>query len=188
MPNQAFVFKKFIIRQDKCAMKVGTDAVLLGAWVDPSKAKKILDIGTGTGVIALMLAQKSNAIIDAIDVDENACAQAGENFSLSPWKERISILHNSVQQFAAATENKYDLIVSNPPYFEHSTKASEQKRTVARHTDMLGYDEMLNSVLKLLDKKGKFCIILPLKEGEHFRDMAEKNKLFLSKLVRVRPR
>jgi tRNA1Val (adenine37-N6)-methyltransferase len=188
MPNQTFAFKQFTIRQDKCAMKVGTDAVLLGSWVDPKNAKHILDIGTGTGVIAIMLAQKSKAPIDALDVDENACAQAFENVENSPWKDRIQVIHNSIQQYSEEAPQKYDLIVSNPPFFEHSTKSPQEKRTLARHTDMLAYEELLESVMKLLDKKGKFCIILPFKEGEHFRDIADQHKFYLTKMMRVRSR
>jgi tRNA1Val (adenine37-N6)-methyltransferase len=188
MSNQTFAFKQFSIIQDKCAMKVGTDAVLLGAWVDPKNSKRILDIGTGTGIIALMLAQKSKAVLDALDVDENACAQALENAGNCPWRERIHVIHNSVQNYSDDTEEKYDLIVSNPPFFEHSTKSPQQKRTMARHTDLLAYEELLESVMKLLDKKGRFCIILPAKEGEHFRDMAERHKFYLTKMMRVRSR
>ncbi|MEW6470265.1 MAG: methyltransferase [Bacteroidota bacterium] len=188
MPNQTFVFKQFVIHQDKCAMKVGTDAVLLGAWADPKGAKNILDIGTGTGIIALMLAQRSGALIDALDIDENACLQARENVSNCPWKERINVIHSSAQDYSLRSAKKYDLIISNPPYFEASTKALEQKRTVARHNDMLPYCELLASVLNLLDSKGKFYVILPCKEGEHLRDMAAEKKLYLSKITRVRTR
>jgi len=188
MPNQTFVFKQFVINQDKCAMKVGTDAVLLGAWVNPNGAKNILDIGTGTGVIALMLAQKSNAEIDAIDIDENSCMQAKENINLSSWKNRIDVIHSSAQEYSERAIKKYDLIVSNPPYFESSTKALGEKRTMARHNDMLPYCELLSSVLNLLDKKGKFCVILPFKEAEQLREMATGKKLFLTKMTRVKTR
>ena len=169
-------------------MKVGTDAVLLGAWVHPEHSKQILDIGTGTGIIALMLAQRSIARIDAIDLDEYACIQARENVANCPWKDRINIIHTSIQHYSDQCDHQYDLIVSNPPYFEASTKASEEKRTLARHTDLLAYAELLDGVLKLLHKKGMFCIILPFKEGEQFRDMAERNRLYLTKMMRVRSR
>src|SRR5437867_4143324 len=117
MSETTFRFSQFTIHQDKCAMKVGTDAVLLGAWVNPSCAKRILDIGTGSGLIALMLAQKSLAEIHAIDIEENAYSQARENFMISPWFNRLNVFHQSFQEFAASTNNKYDLVVSNPPYF-----------------------------------------------------------------------
>lgn len=185
MSSQEFVFKQFTILQDKCAMKVGTDAVLLGSWVNTSHTKNILDIGTGTGIITLMLAQKSDAIIDAIDIDANACMQALQNASNCRWKDRIHIHHISLQQFASSSNHKYDLIVSNPPYFVDSSKALEESRTNARHTDQLPFDDLLNGVLNLLSPDGKFYVILPTKESQVFREMAEKQNLFLTKLTRV---
>jgi len=185
MSNQPFVFKQFKIAQDKCAMKVGTDAVLLGAWVNASNAKTILDIGTGTGIITLMLAQKSGAKIDAIDIDRNSYEQAKENADACLWKDRISIYHKSLQQYSTESEKKYDLIVSNPPYFVDSSKALEEARTNARHTDQLEYIELLNGVLKLLNPTGKFYVILPKKESEQFCEMAAENKLFLTKQTKV---
>ncbi|MGZ4034252.1 MAG: tRNA1(Val) (adenine(37)-N6)-methyltransferase [Bacteroidia bacterium] len=166
-------------------MKVGTDAVLLGSWVNASNAKTILDIGTGTGIIALMLAQKSGARIDAIDIDTNAFIQASENVNDCPWKDRIDVHQISLQQFAKESDHKYDLIVSNPPYFVDSSKASEESRTNARHTDLLPFDDLLNGVLKLLSSAGKFYVILPTKESESFREMAEEHKLYLTKLTRI---
>jgi tRNA1Val (adenine37-N6)-methyltransferase len=185
MSSQEFVFKQFTILQDKCAMKVGTDAVLLGSWVTTSGAKTILDIGTGTGIIALMLAQKSDAVVDAIDIDNNAYLQAIQNISNCKWKNRIHVHHTSIQQFAAIQNHKYDLIVSNPPYFVDSSKAIEESRTNARHTDQLPFDDLLNGVLNLLNTEGKFYVILPTKESQGFREMAEKQNLFLTKLTRV---
>lgn len=185
MSNQTFAFKQFKIVQDKCAMKVGTDAVLLGSWVNASNAKTILDIGTGTGIIALMLAQKSSARIDAIDIDLNAFIQATENVNDCTWKDRIEVHHISLQQFAKESDHKYDSIVSNPPYFIDSSKASEESRTNARHTDQLPFKDLLDGVLKLLNPNGKFYVILPTKESELFREDAEKHKLFLTKVTRV---
>jgi tRNA1Val (adenine37-N6)-methyltransferase len=166
-------------------MKVGTDAVLLGSWVNPSHAKHILDIGTGTGIIALMLAQRSGAQIDAIDIDQNAFIQAKENAGNCLWKERIHIYHRALQDFNPDGDYKYDLIVSNPPYFVDSSKASEESRTNARHTDQLPYDELLKGVLKLLHPSGKFYVILPKKESELFRELAETNKLYCTKITKV---
>lgn len=185
MSSQEFVFKQFKIHQDKCAMKVGTDAVLLGAWVNATTSKYILDIGTGTGIIALMLAQKSTAMIDAIDIDTNACQQATENIADCKWKDRIHIHQISIQQYASECDRKYDLIVSNPPYFVDSSKASEESRTNARHTDQLPFEDLLNGVLKLLSPNGKFYVILPTKESQLFREMAEANNLYLHKVTRV---
>ena len=188
MPNEHFAFKQFTIHQNKCAMKVGTDAVLLGAWVKPNGAKRILDVGTGTGVIALMLAQRSPALIDAIDIDDTACEQAEENVKLSPWHERVRILHHSLQEYSEETTTRYDLVVSNPRYFLDSSKASGLERTTARHADLLPYQELVDSIIRILDKKGKFCVILPVKEASILREIAKQRGLHLSKLTRVRTR
>jgi tRNA1Val (adenine37-N6)-methyltransferase len=186
MPSTSFAFKQFVINQDKCAMKVGTDAVLLGAWVFPNGSKQILDIGTGTGVVALMLAQKTDAHIDAIDIDENAFLQATQNVSESKFVNQVSVTHSSLQEYSKTTSKKYNLIVTNPPYFEQSLKSSDEQRSFARHADVLPFEELIEGVTKLLDPKGKFCLILPTLEAEKFRAMAQKKGLFLSKLLRIK--
>jgi tRNA1Val (adenine37-N6)-methyltransferase len=186
MPGTSFAFKQFIIKQDKCAMKVGTDAVLLGAWVIPNGSKHILDIGSGTGVVALMLAQKTEAHIDAIDIDENAFIQAKQNVLESKFANQISVVHSSLQDYSKSINKRYNLIVTNPPYFEQSLKSSDEQRSFARHADVLPFEELIDGVIKLLDVKGKFCLILPTLEAEKFRAMAQKKGLFLSKLLRVK--
>lgn len=188
MPNTSFAFKQFIIKQDKCAMKVGTDAVLLGAWVLPNGSKHILDIGAGTGVIALMLAQKTEAHIDAIDIDEEAVLQAKQNVLDSKFASQITVTQTSLQHYSKESTQKYNLIVTNPPYFEQSLKSSDEQRSHARHADVLPFEDLLDGVLKLLDEKGKFCLILPTLEAEKFRALAEKKGLHLSKLLRVKSR
>lgn len=188
MPGTSFAFKQFTVKQDKCAMKVGTDAVLLGAWVVPNGSKHILDIGTGTGVIALMIAQKTEAKIDAIDIDENAFLQASQNVRESKFAGQVSVIHSTLQEYSKIANKKYNLIVTNPPYFEQSLKSSDEKRSYARHADVLPFEELLDGVLKLLDEKGKFCLILPTLEAEKFRALAEKKGLHLSKLLRVKSR
>mgnify|MGYP002781162827 CR=1 FL=1 len=186
MPNDTFEFKKFKIKQDKCAMRVSTDAVLLGAWVSPSGSKKILDIGTGTGIIALMLAQKSDAQILAIDIDKDSTEQASLNVSQSIYHDKITVKHTSFQELVASTNEKFNLIVTNPPYFIASLKNNDDTRTIARHTDTLSFDDLLSGVKKLLDDKGKFCLILPTKEAAIFREKATAKGLYLSKLLRIR--
>jgi len=185
MSDSTFRFRYFTIHQEKCAMKVGTDAVLLGSWVRTGGAGTILDIGTGSGIIALMLAQKSEAWIDAIDVDEGAYLQAKENFRISPWFERMDIQQCSLQHYADTTERRYDLIVSNPPYFM-SSKPSEESRTTARHAEKLPFPELISGVKKLLQTSGRFCVILPYKEGMDFMDLAQSKGLFCHRLARVR--
>ncbi len=186
MPNDTFDFKKFSIKQDKCAMKVGTDAVLLGAWIIPNGSKNILDIGTGTGVISLMLAQKSSANILAVEIDKQSTEQAKLNVSQSNYFSQIQIENVSIQDLAKKSEKKFDLIVTNPPYFIDSYKSIESNRTIARHSDSLPFEELIDSVIKLLDVKGKFCLILPKNEAGIFRKMAEIKGLYLSKLLRIR--
>lgn len=186
MPSESFAFKKFNVKQDKCAMKVGTDAVLLGAWVAPNGSKRILDIGTGTGVISLMLAQKSSAAIVAIDIDKESTEQAQINVQESDFKHQVEVKHLSFQELASSSAEKFNLIVTNPPYFIDSLKSSGDSRTIARHNDLLPFEDLILGVKKLLDEKGKFCLILPTKEAVIFREMAQAKGLYLSKLLRVR--
>jgi tRNA1Val (adenine37-N6)-methyltransferase len=188
MPNTSFAFKQFTIKQDLCAMKVGTDAVLIGAWVQPKQAKRILDIGTGTGVIALMLAQKTNAEIIAIDIEENSVKQATQNVEGSIFSGHIDVKFISIQEYASQGNGTFDLIVTNPPYFEQSLKSMDEQRSQARHADVLPFGELLDAVKQLLDVKGKFYVILPRLEAEKFKTLAEKRGLQLSKLMRVKSR
>lgn len=188
MSSTSFAFKQFTINQDLCAMKVGTDAVLLGAWVLPNGSQNILDIGTGTGIIALMIAQKSSANIIAIDIDENAVIQAKQNVLESKFANQINVQLSSFQTFANSATIKFNLIVTNPPYFEQSYKSSDEQRSQARHADVLPFEELLDGVKKILDIKGKFCLILPRIEAEKFTLLAEKKGFQLSKLLRVKSR
>lgn len=188
MPNDTFEFKKFKIKQDKCAMRVSTDAVLLGAWVIPNGSTSILDIGTGTGVIALMLAQKSNASILAIDIDKESTEQAKLNVAESIYSDKVNVVHASFQELVKTSHQKFNLIVTNPPYFIDSLKNTSETRSTARHTDSLSFEDLINGVKKLLDDKGKFCLILPKNEAALFREMAQLKGLYLSKLLRIRTR
>ena len=186
MAQSAFHFKKFSIRQERCAMKVGTDAVLLGAWTTTSRAKYILDIGTGTGIIALMLAQKSNAIIDAIEINKCAYEEAEQNVRNSPFADLINVINIPLQKFVHKSHRKYDLIVTNPPFFTEASKSFEEARNLARHTDYsLTNDELIEGVIKLLADDGKFSLILPFKEGNSFREKAENKFLWCSKITRI---
>jgi len=186
MSQNTFAFKQFTIVQDKCAMKVGTDAVLLGAWVKTYGVRKALDIGTGTGVIALMLAQKSGAHIDAIDIDPEAVSEARDNVRNSPWKERVHVQNISLQDFSKITDEQYDLIVSNPPYFVDSLPSSEANRTAARHTVLLSFEDLIAGAKKLLNKEGKLYVILPVREGEQFIQLAASRGLHLRRITRVK--
>jgi tRNA1Val (adenine37-N6)-methyltransferase len=162
-----FRFKKFAVEQDDVAMKVGTDGVLLGAWADCEGAKRILDIGTGTGVIALQMAQRNpEAQIRAVEIDEAAAKRARANFDLSPWAERLTVEQTAVQEFEPS--EKFDLIVSNPPYFVDSLLPPDAKRSMARHTHDLTFEELDNAVCRLLSESGKFALILPITEFEKY--------------------
>lgn len=170
-PDQ-FHFKKFSVTHKRSSMKVGTDGVLLGAWVDVTNAGSILDIGTGTGVIALMLAQRtsSSVQIDAVELNPDACIDAQENFSQYSWTDRLHLYTEAIQVFAP--EKMYDLIVSNPPYFINSYKPPDLHRTTARHTAQLSFEELLSAVLRLLNVSGRFAVVLPVTEGQAFEKLA----------------
>ena len=162
----AFRFKQFAVEQDDVAMKVGTDGVLLGAWVDVGGAGCILDIGTGTGVIALQMAQRSGAqSIVGVDIDPVATARANSNFSLSPWSNRLVAYNMPVQQYEG---EKFDLIVSNPPYFTDSLLCPDSRRTLARHTTELSLAELDSAVVRLLADGGRFALILPAEQMERY--------------------
>lgn len=166
-------------------MKVGTDGVLLGAWADTTGANTILDIGTGTGLIAIMLAQRSQAKIDAVEIDEPSFIQAKENIAKCPWSNRILLYNNSLQEFSAEQNENYDLIVSNPPYFIKSLQPSHAARTAARHAEELPQIDLIKGVYKLLNQNGRFAAIFPYVEGNIFVALAAANNLFCSKRVNV---
>ncbi len=188
MPNPFFNFKQFSVYHDKCAMKVGIDGVLLGVWVEIGAATRILDIGTGTGLIALMLAQRSNSAIVGIDIDAGAALQARENIEKSPWPDRIEVLQCSLQEFSNSLPGGFDLIVSNPPYFIDSLKAPSESRTTARHAETLTHSELIDHTSQLLNPDGRISLILPIKEGMQCVEYAEKAGLYCSRLVRVFPK
>lgn len=187
MSNPYFSFKQFTVFHDRCAMKVGVDGVTLGVWADIADAESILDVGTGSGLIALMLAQRSNAEIKAIDIDAQSVIQTQENVERSPWKERISVFHTSFQNFAEKNTRKFDLIACNPPFFIGSMKSPSEARTTARHNDTLPQLDLILNAQKCLTNKGKLCVILPVLEGNSFIELAEKNELFCTKKVTVFP-
>ena len=191
--NKPFVFKQFKIHQDRCAMKVGTDGVLLGAWASIDNARNILDIGTGTGVIAIMLAQKSQntegAVIHAVEIDDAAVEQAAENMQASPFASHLSVFHDSIQDFAKKNTLKYDLIVSNPPFFTGGTLSSNGDKTNVRHTVKLSHGDLLNATRELLVKDGgRFCVILPLIEGLRFIEIARTYGFYNTRRTDVRPK
>jgi tRNA1Val (adenine37-N6)-methyltransferase len=188
MSNKPFQFKQFTIQQDKTAMKVGTDGVLLGAWVSvESDPFSILDIGAGTGLIALMLAQKSNAeLIDAVELNSDAYEQTVANFEESSWGDRLFCYHASLQEFADEIDDTYDLIISNPPFYTSTYKKLETDRAMARHTETLTYRELLQGVSKLLSETGSCAFIIPFLEATNFIKIAAEFKLFPNRITNVK--
>ena len=199
MPNDFFSFKQFTIHQDRCAMKVGTDGVLLGVlspidagYVLSSEKEnseyKILDIGTGTGLVAIMLAQRTEgkAKISAVEIDSEAALQARENASNTPWQ--IDVYNKSIQDFAREYQEKFDLIVSNPPYFINSLKAPDKNRNTARHTDTLSFEDLVGSAEKLLADEGRFTVIIPCSSENDFIEIAKGSNLFAESIIRVLPK
>ena len=169
-------------------MKIGTDSVLLGAWTSLEKRPfSILDIGSGTGVLALMLAQRSHAeLIDAIEIDDNAYEQCVENFEQSPWSDRLFCYHASLEEFADEIEDKYDLIISNPPFYSEDYKSENNQRDLARFVDAMPFDHLLESVSKLLAEDGVFSVIIPFKEETSFIVLASQMNLFVNKKLHLK--
>jgi tRNA1Val (adenine37-N6)-methyltransferase len=190
MPNNYFRFKQFMLRQDKCAMKVCTDACLFGAWVSvhylPFPAHNVLDIGTGTGLLSLMLAQKlSNTVIDAVEIDGAAAHQAKENFESSSWRERLHVYNMPARQFSGTANHKYDLIISNPPFYESSLKSDDDKRNIALHSAELTLKELISIADELLNEEGNFFVLLPYYRTEEFSSLIA-GKFFVKEKVFVK--
>lgn len=183
MPNPYFSFKRFTVYHDKCAMKVGTDGVLLGAWTNVNTSQKILDIGTGSGLVALMLAQRCEASITAIDIDSEAVEQAQINIDSSNWKNRMEVLHIDLCKFSP--QSQYDTIVSNPPYFIDSLKCNDNQRNTARHNDTLTSEQLFENVSRILCPKGEFSLILPFEQTESAISTGEKYGLHPTRHTRV---
>lgn len=183
MPNSYFQFKQFTVWHDKCAMKVGTDGVLLGAWTPVETACHILDIGTGTGLVALMLAQRCQATIVALEIEPSASVQATENVAHSPWHDRIMIVQTDFRQYKP--NRKFDVIVSNPPYFVDSLKCPDEQRNAARHNDDLNYVDLLQGVSQLLAENGAFTLIIPTDVAEKVKKIGEAYCLYPARQLNV---
>ncbi|MBA4257679.1 MAG: hypothetical protein C0446_00830 [Chitinophaga sp.] len=190
MSNSFFKFKEFTVHQDKTAMKVCTDACLFGAWVAKQieilDLKNILDIGTGTGLLALMLAQSSRAKIDAVEINELAAEQAAANFCNSPWNNQLYVHQMSINRFTQEQNKPYDFIISNPPFFENQLKSQQQERNLAMHSDSLSLEELASCIFKLLADTGKAAILLPWNRAEEWKTIAEKTGLFCIKETAVK--
>ena len=181
MPNTFFRFKQFVVQQDKCAMKVGTDGVLLGAWADVPSEGKVLDLGTGTGLVALMVAQRCGADVVAVDISGEACEQAAENVAESPWKDRIQVVHADAKLMGEDYAGMFDCIVSNPPYFKENVKCPGQLRNTARHTDELSFRQLSETSSLLLKEGGALSVVLPAGAAHEFIAEASAQRLLLSR-------
>lgn len=190
MPNNYFQFKQFTVQQEKAALKVSTDSCLFGAWIAEEVRVKnydvrtVLDIGAGTGLLMLMLAQKCDALIDGIEIDEPSCQQAKENLDASIWKERLQLFDADVKLFNFT--KKYDLIISNPPFYKGDLKSGAANRNVAMHDVGLKLDELLQVVDDNLTEDGNFAVLLPYARADEVIEAAKKNSLFLSRRMNVK--
>ncbi len=183
-----FQFKQFNINQERCAMKIGTDAVLLGAWCPINNNPfSILDIGAGTGILSLMLAQRSNAQqIDAIEIEENAYEQCVENFEASHWGDRLFCYHASLNDFINEPEDQYDIIISNPPFYSEDYKTDNSQRDLARFQDALPFEALVKATTLLLSENGIFTVIIPFKEENRLLNLCAQAELFPIKMTRVK--
>jgi tRNA1Val (adenine37-N6)-methyltransferase len=178
--NSFFQFKQFKVNQDKSAMKVCTDACVLGAWAEVEEAKNILDIGTGTGLLSLMVAQRNrSARITAVELEENAFAQASENVKSSPFGNQITVFHSAIQDFNP--DEKFDFIITNPPFFQSDLKSPDPKINQAHHSESLTFGDLLIAVDRLLAPDGIWNVLLPVDEGIIFQNKAEEMGWFTSR-------
>ncbi len=188
MGNSRFQFKQFDIYHDKCSMKVGTDGVLLGAWCNVEDSLRVLDIGTGSGLIAIMIAQRNSyCTVDAVEIDYASWIQASGNMSASPWHKRLKVHNISFQEFFMSSNHTYDLIVSNPPWFQNSLTTPLPERSLARHATSLTMEDIIEGVNKLLSPAGRYCMIMPVDEARLFIEKASKKELHCRKITSVIP-
>lgn len=183
-----FQFKQFTVNQDQCAMKIGTDGVLLGAWTSiENNPFSVLDIGAGTGVLSLMLAQRSHAeVIEALEIDDKTYEQCVDNFEQSPWNDRMFCYHASLEEFANEMDDTYDLIICNPPFYSEDYKTENTQRNLARFQDAMPFEHLLESVATLLSEDGRFSVIIPFSEEEKFIALAKQVALFPKKKTHVK--
>jgi tRNA1Val (adenine37-N6)-methyltransferase len=187
--NHLFHFRQFSLSHHRSGMKVGTDAVLLSTWVNLTSIKKALDVGTGSGIIALMLAARGIERVDAVEIDPPSAHEADENFKSSPFKTRLTLYHEDFVKFYTKHQNlSYDLIISNPPFFINDMRPSNPQRKKARHTDSLSYDRLIEGAFRLLDKNGIFSVVLPYNESRVFMEKAANQGFYLKRKLLIFPK
>ncbi len=189
MPNNWFRFKQFTIQQEHAAMKVGTDGVLLGAWASvPEAGSRVLDIGTGTGLIALMIAQRSrDLMVDALEIDPSSARQARENFRNSPWEKRLNCIQEAFQDYAPQCKIRYDQIICNPPFFSGSMKTPSRSKNLARHDDSLSLEYLFTGALSVMKEPALISLILPADKQAQVFELINKHEMFCRRLTRVKP-
>jgi len=189
MPNNWFRFKQFTIQQEHVAMKVGTDGVLLGAWASvPGPGNRVLDVGTGTGLIALMIAQRTRDVwVDALEIDPSSASQANENIQNSPWKERMICIHSSFQDYSSKSKYQYDQIICNPPFFSASSKTPSKEKNLARHDDSLSLRDIFKGSVSLTKETTVISLILPLDKEVQALDLMLEHQMYCKRRTRVIP-
>lgn len=187
MDCRPFFFKKFGLFHHRSTMKIGTDAILLGRWTEVSENDEVLDIGTGCGLIPLMLAQKGIKSADAVEIDNDSYEEAAQNFSNSAWNSRLFAIHDDIKHYAEICEKKYDLVVSNPPFYFGDNIPEKAKKGLARHTNTLSYNDLLSAVKKIMKPGGRFSLVLPAIESKTFLKDAENQGFFLEKELLIVP-
>ena len=187
MDCRPFFFKQFGLFHHRSTMKIGTDAILLARWVDVSENDDVLDIGTGCGLIPLMLAQKGIKSVDAVEIDKESCEEAAQNFANSAWNSSLFAINDDIKHYSKKCEKKYDLIVSNPPFFFGDNIPEKAKKGLARHTNTLSYNDLLTSVKTLLKPEGRFALVLPARESKTFLKDAENQGFYLQKEMKIVP-
>jgi tRNA1Val (adenine37-N6)-methyltransferase len=187
MDTRPFFFKKFALFHHRSTMKIGTDAILLARWVDVSKNDEVLDIGTGCGLIPLMLSQKGIKNADAVEIDTESYEEARQNFANSAWNSRLNAINDDIKSYSKNCEKKYDLIVSNPPFFFGDNIPQKVKKGLARHTNTLSYSDLLSAVKLLLKPDGRFALVLPSIEAVTFKKEAENQGFYLQKELKIIP-
>lgn len=186
MPQHHFNFKQFRIWQEKSSFKIGTDSVLLGAWASVEGVCRAIDIGSGTGLLSLMIAQRSMAEIVAVDIDKLSAEEAEQNFLNSKWSERLKIIHSDIRNYSDRMRNGFDLVISNPPYFLNSLENPDERLSRARHTSDFKYNDLLQSVAGLMSEKGRFALVLPFAEANLFIAEAVVYGLYCNRMLKIK--